>query len=108
MAHRYLHSLPRKQEEIINNMLREYKYSVVMGFLTPTDIGLDIDLQKLNFEIDKDLEDCITIPLEETTKEDIDKLHKLNRAKIKRETQKQIEDELYSYYNMEEDDDFDR
>lgn len=106
LAHRYIHSLSRKQEEVINNMLREFKYSIVMGTVTPTDTNLDINLQKIDLEFSTD--DCITIPLEDTTKEDIDKLHRFNRAKLKRETQKQVEEELYNYYKKKEDDDYDR
>ena len=44
LAHRYLHSLPRSQEEEINNMLREYKESVEIkcGIILPTKNGLQV------------------------------------------------------------------
>ena len=44
LPHSYLHSLPREDEEIINNMLREYKanFSLNSVSLSLTDRGLEI------------------------------------------------------------------
>lgn len=94
LAHRYLHSLPRDEEEIINEMLRHYKYKIKCGILVPTD--LDIQLQQpdsIDLDFNLNDEDVIVIPVYDTEKEDYDK--KFNRAKYKRETQKIIDEELY-------------
>lgn len=88
LAHRYLHSLPREQEEVINNMLREYKKNieVVAGGLIVDDEGI-----KLEDRIEVSLgDDYIEIPLE-------DKKKKFNRAKIKADTRKKLEE----YYEEE-------
>lgn len=103
LAHRYLHSLPREQEEIINNMLREYKRSIDIngGILVPTQHGLDIQQPfqlSLDFEINED--DCIIIPVYDNTKEDRDR--KFNRAKVKQETLQLINEELYELKSARE------
>lgn len=101
LAHRYMHSLPREQEEIVNNMLRTYKLSG--GILVPTQQGLQVQepIQiELDFNIDK--EDCITIPVFDNTKEDYEKRKKFNRAKVKRETQQYIDEELDYMFEQEE------
>lgn len=54
LAHQYLHSLPREQEEVINNMLREYK----LGCAILTGKGVE-QVQ----EIELDFDNCMTIPL---------------------------------------------
>lgn len=82
LAHAYIHSLPRDQEEIVNNMIRQYKMGIAIiadGEITQT--------QAIDLNFDFDLEDCITIPLEDSNK-------KYNRAKVKRETQKLIDEDL--------------
>ena len=91
LAHRYLHSLPRNEEEIINDMIREYK--LTGGVLVPTEKGMEIQ-QPLQIDLDFNMEDCITIPVYDNTREDYEKRKKFNRAKVKRETQKFIEEEL--------------
>lgn len=98
MAHRYIHSLPRDQEEIINNMLRAYKKGIEIrgGILVPTDSGLEIiqPLQvELNFDIDT--EDCIIIPAYDTKEEE--KPEKFNRARVKQKSKHLIEEGLYDY-----------
>lgn len=91
MAHRYMHSLPRNEEEIINDMIREYK--LTGGVLVPTEKGMEVQ-QPIQIDLDFNMEDCITIPVYDNTKEDYEKRKKFNRAKVKRETQKFIEEEL--------------
>ena len=54
LAHQYIHSLPRKQEEIINNMLREYK----INFARLSSEGVE-DAK----EFIPDYSNCIEIPL---------------------------------------------
>lgn len=93
MAHRYMHSLPREDEEVINNMLRHFKLSG--GMLVPTEQGIQIE-DPFGIDLDYELndEDVITIPVYDNTKEDYEKRKKFNRAKEKRKTQRFIEDEL--------------
>ena len=93
MAHRYIHSLPREDEEVINNMLRKFK--IQGGTLIATEQGLQIQ-DSFGIDLDYELndEDVITIPVYDNTKEDYIKRQKFNRAKVKRETQRFIDDEL--------------
>lgn len=62
IAHQYLHSLPREQEEIINNMLREFKMNC---YLTTGD-GQIQQAQSITINFG---EDVIVIPLEDNTPE---------------------------------------
>lgn len=100
LAHRYIHSLPREQEEIINNMFRKYKLQG--SILVPTDKGLDI-AQPLQLELDFNIdpEDCLIIPVEDNTIEDLRKREKFNRAKVKRDIQREIDD-YYDYLDEDE------
>lgn len=56
VAHQYLHSLPRDQEEVINNMLREFKLNCVMM----TGNGQVQEAQSISFDFG---EDVLIIPL---------------------------------------------
>ena len=56
VAHQYLHSLPRNQEEIINNMLREFKLNCIMM----TGDGQVQEAQSISFNFG---EDVLVIPL---------------------------------------------
>jgi hypothetical protein len=94
LAHRYLHSLPREQEEIINNMFRRYK--MTGGIMLPTEDGLSVQSTfsiDLDFDIDK--EDCLIIEAFDNTPEILEKRNKYNRAKAKRDFKQQVEEELY-------------
>ena len=95
LAHRYIHSLPRQQEEIINNMLREFKLQC--GILIPNETGITLS-QPITIDLDFDDTDEIygVISVFDTTQEDLDK--RFNRAKVKRETQKDIENGILDYY----------
>ena len=55
-AHQYLHSLPRDQEEVINNMLREFKLNCVMM----TGDGQIQEAKSISFDFGKDV---LVIPL---------------------------------------------
>lgn len=96
-AHAYLHSLPRHQEEIINNMLRAYKINA-MAFTTEEVINHD--------SVAFDMTDYVTIPLEDDTPKynrkraisERKKQEQLSRAQIKRETIRRIEE----YYEEED------
>lgn len=80
--HRWLHSLPREQEEEVNNAIREWKINFLSmrgdgqvensGILTPSDLTKD--------------QDCITIKAYDTTKEQYEILQK----KKKKQKQKKI------------------
>ena len=96
--HEFLHSLPRAEEEQINNAIRRWK----MNFLTMQN-GKVVDSGSVTFPDLTKEEDCIIIPLEDTTLEDLEELReqkrkreqKFNRAKVKRETQRYVDEELY-------------
>ena len=90
LAHSYLHSLPRDQEEIINNMLRDYKFRA-----TTLSIGKSVEIEGQEFEFD--LSDCIEIPLEPISKSDKKKIKPFNRAKTKQDTRRKIDEELSWY-----------
>lgn len=112
VAHQYLHSLPRDQEEIINNMLREFKLNCVMM----TGDGQVQEAQSISFDFG---EDVLVIPLydnderhnpevarqqaeerekakhtkEYKKKKKYERLQNPTRAMKKRELQKMIEEE---------------
>ena len=88
LVHRYIHSLPRAQEELINNLLRNYKKSIISGVLVPTDDSLMLSHSK---NIDLTLDDYIEVPLVPNSKPP---KKKYNRAKITRESNKYIDDVL--------------
>lgn len=80
LEHRYIHSLPRNQEEIINNHIRQWK----LDFITLTTEAV-IDSEEISIDLNHDF---IEIPVKEykglTKKELIQK----QRRKEKREMQK--------------------
>lgn len=94
IAHQYLHSLPRNQEEIINNELRRFKYNIDMVRMSIGDQQLSFD--KINLPDNAfNMEDTLTIALEddlEIEDEVVKKKPKFNRAKTKRQFQKMIEE----------------
>lgn len=86
LAHGYLHSLDRAEEEIVNGMLRDYKAGIDSGkyervdveLVDDLDTGLEINFAELSLGDDK---------IEVKPK------GKYNRAKVKEETRRYIEDE---------------
>lgn len=94
IAHQYLHSLPRDQEEIINNELRRFKYNIDMVRMSIGDQQVSFD--KINLPDSAfNMEDTLTIALEDDLDIEDDTLKKkpkFNRAKTKREFQKMIEE----------------
>lgn len=94
IAHQYLHSLPRDQEEIINNELRRFKYNIDMARMSIGDQQLSFD--KINLSDNAfNMEDTLTIALEddlEIEDEVLKKKPKFNRAKTKRQFQRMIEE----------------
>lgn len=88
IAHQYLHSLPRDQEEIVNNMLRDFKVSIDIAGTKFTDNGIEVE-NAFSIELGEVEENYIEIPAYDI------KPKEFNRAKVKRETQRMIEEELY-------------
>lgn len=78
LAHTYMHSLPREHEEVINNMLREYKNSMecTVEFVDNLDFPYTINT-------------TVFVPDELGKKK-----QKYNRTKEKRKWQEEIEEEL--------------
>lgn len=62
IAHQYLHSLPRDQEEVVNNMLRQFKLNCVMM----TGNGEIQEAKSISFNFDGDV---LVIPLYDNTPE---------------------------------------
>lgn len=87
LAHSYIHSLPREQEEIINNMLRDFKFR---ASVISIDKNVEIEAQEFNL----DMSDCIEIPVYDITPDINKKKLKFNRAKTKQKTRQLIEEEL--------------
>ena len=93
-AQAYIHCLPRHQEEIINNMLRVYKINV-LELRDGEVLGAD------SIQVEEDIE-FISIPIEKDEAEirraraiyEKKKQEQFSRAKIKRETQRQVEEYL--------------
>lgn len=95
--HQFLHSLPRGEEERINNAIRRWK----ANFLALKGLSEITDSASVDFpDLTKD-EDCVIIELEQNTEEQekmlkkIKKQQKFSRAQVKRQTQKLIDEELY-------------
>ena len=107
LPHRYIHSLSRQEEEIINNMFREYKFKLQGGILVPTETGIDMR-DPIQIELELNGEDgYIEIPAFDTTEQDLQKRRKFNRAKEKRNIQELIDEEMEWLYS-DQDDGFDR
>lgn len=91
--HQWFHQQPPEIIEDINNKLQDFKVSIDLARLEIGEEGLNIEkVLSINF----DMEDTISIPLYDNTPEIEEKRHKkFNRAEVKRETSKLIEEELY-------------
>ena len=96
--HEFLHSLPREEEEKINNEIRRWKANFIL--MNNGEVKNSASLEFPDLTNDKN---CIIIKLEKTTKAQYEELQRqkqqrkqqFNRSKIKRETQQMIDDELY-------------
>lgn len=84
LAHRYIHSLPRNQEEIINDYIREWKKQ---------------NYTRCEVQIEEPLEPEFEINLSEIEVTDKLKIKPLTRAQIKVQTRKAYE----KYLNERED-----
>lgn len=107
LVHRYVHWLPRREEEIINNLIRQKKFEFKAGILIPTEKGIDIR-DPIQIELELNEEDgFIEIPVYNTTEQDMQKRKKFNRAKEKKNAQQLIDEEMEWLYS-DQDDGFDR
>ena len=96
--HEFLHSLPREEEEKINNRIRQWKANFLLMNNGKVENSASLEFPDLTND-----ENCIIIKLEKTTKAQYEELQRqkqqrkqqFNRSKIKRETQQMIDDELY-------------
>ena len=96
--HEFLHSLPREEEEKINNEIRRWKANFILMNNGEVKNSASLEFPDLTND-----ENCIIIKLKETTKAQYEELQRqkqqrkqqFNRSKIKRETQQMIDDELY-------------
>lgn len=87
--HDWLESLPPDQKAEVNNKLRQFKMN--FGIMQTSENGIDI-IEGRQVGLSFDFDDCISIPVydnDEKTRE------KYNRAKQKRQTQKEIEESGY-------------
>lgn len=95
--HEWLHSLPREEEEEVNNAIREWKINFLAGHNMQID---DSGTFKVT-DLTKD-EDCVIIKAYDTTKEQQEQLEKqkqkrkpkFNRSKVKREMQEEINEAI--------------
>ena len=86
LAHGYLHSLERAEEEIVNGMLRDYKAGIDAG-----------RYERIDVELNDDFDSGIEINIAELSIGDlgleVKPKGKYNRAKEKREMRRIIEEE---------------
>lgn len=88
LAHGYLHSLERAEEEIVNGMLRDYKAGIDSG-----------RYERVDIELVEDLDSGIEINFAELSAEDerivIERPKKYNRALVKREMRRIVEEDIW-------------
>lgn len=89
--HQYLHSLPRRDEEIVNNMLREWKLNCVI-------MRGDCEIIDAITYVQPHDADFITIPVYDTVKKKSNGKPKFSRADKKQELRRLLEE-----YENEED-----
>lgn len=92
LAHMYMHSLPRNQEEIINNGLREYKKSIECGVEYVDDLDIDFEINAMEFRIQERQKDISESESEEKNISEEKNKNTYNRAKEKRELQNMTKD----------------
>ena len=85
----YIHSLPRHQEEIVNNMLRDYKYQIDSGKYEKIGIEfVDTECTKYMEELGYVVNAAEIIP-----ERDLKRKQKFSRSKVKEETRRLVEEE---------------
>lgn len=106
ITHQYIHSLPREHEEVINNMLREWKinYLIADGQMNPEEYGIfelsepQIEFETIqlqNFEeLPPHIQSEIKYKKKLNKKQKIERLKNPTRAMKKREMENEIDEEL--------------
>lgn len=96
--HRWLESLPADEREEVNNRLREFKLNFSTMAITGKGVEV-INSGSIPLEFERENEDDeIIIPVFDTIEEDKKKKMKhKSRAQIKREMQRQIDEDMYFY-----------
>ncbi|MBR6688775.1 MAG: hypothetical protein IKL68_02025 [Clostridia bacterium] len=100
-AHAYMHSLPRHQEEIINNMLRAYKINAL-------ELRDGQVIRADSVQVEDDIE-FISIPIETDEAEirraraiyEKKKQEQFSRAKVKEDTRRKIEEYWEKQYETD-------
>ena len=86
LAHQYLHSLPRDQEEVINDMLRDYKKGIKINIVRLT---TESTTPVATIELPEVIEDdCIEIPVEPMSEEELEKYEAYKKARNERVKEK--------------------
>lgn len=88
LAHQYLHSLPREEEEYINNLLRRFKLNCV----SMQGDGVITNMSTIDIPTEFIEEDYLIIPVYDNKKRD----NKIIRAKQKRELRELLQDYEYN------------
>ena len=95
--HRWLHSLPEHEKQLINQAMQEYKASVLRARQN------GVDIRPEDILTPEDLQEVIEMTNLSTLNTEVKgKRQKFNRAKQKRETQQLIDDALYGEWEDEE------
>lgn len=87
LAHQYMHSLPRDQEEIINNMLRDYKKGLIIDTAIVTTKEIKPMIQ-ITFDDLFKRQEYIEIEVEPMTPEELEKYEAYKRARNERVKEK--------------------
>ena len=87
MCHDWLEQLPEAEREKVNEELREYKKGFKLGIAEITTEGIK---QAQVIELPEITEDCIEIPLEPMTEEDL-RIYEEHKRKMIERTYKRFE-----------------
>lgn len=93
--HKWLHSLPEAEKQLVNEAMQKYKASVFRA------INRGVDIRPEDIISIEDLTEVVqmtTLAVNNTTRKKL----KFNRAKKKRETQRLIDEALYEEYEEDE------
>ncbi len=90
--HQWFNTQPPEVQAKINNQLQQFKFKIDMVRMSVGDDGLEFD--KIN--VDVDMSDTIEIPVYDNSvlEEKEFKRPKFNRAQVKRQTQRLIEEDI--------------
>ena len=96
--HQWLHKLPEKQRQNVNNAILEFKATVIqiVGNQVKT-----LDGQFICFDIDDDPQEIgfeSTIPVEDNTEEILQKREKFKRSKEKSKFKRKVQEGIEEFY----------